>query len=364
VYKEKENKMERKLTLPILTLALALLACSVQINPTNPPPATDTAIPPIISTDTLVPTIPGVDTLSPTITMTDTLFPTIPSTDTPVPIPTITKTPILLSPTPSSVPSSVPELSVDILRNATYYAPFYKRTVKLVNGSYSEGSGATAYSVQILNVYAYGDLNGDGKVDAAVILAENGGGSGTFESVAAVINLRGAPHQTGQVKLGDRVLVKSANIAKGVIHLNMLVQGPNDPLCCPSQAEVQSFWLLGNDLWLMDVTSGSTGVERSINITYPGNWVDVTNPFTVSGNVPISPFENTLNYAIYLLDGTKVNESSVLVSSAGMGTPGTFTKTFDLSSAGITGLVVIQFKELSAADGSILALDSVVLNLH
>ena len=318
--------MKRKLIIPSLALVLVLLACSVQIDTTNPPP--------ISITDTLVPSS------------------------------TVTETPTLPSLTPSPLPPSGPELSLDSLRNATYYAPFYGRTVTLVNGSYSEGSGATAYSVQMLDVYAFGDLNGDGKFDAAVILAENGGGSGVFESVVAVIDLDGAPHQTGLVQLGDRVLVNSAIISSGVIHLNMIVDGPNDPACCPSQPEMQSFWLLGNNLWLMRVTSGPTGVERSINITYPSNWVDVTNPFTVNGNVPISPFENTLNYAIYLPDGTKVNESSLLVSSAGMGTPGTFSQTLNLSSAGISGQVVIQFKDLSAADGSILALDSVVVNLH
>jgi hypothetical protein len=47
-----------------------------------------------------------------------------------------------------------------------------------------------------------------------------------------------------------------------------------------------------------------------------------------------------------------------------MGTPGTFTKTFNLNNAGITGVVIVQFKDLSAADGSILALGSVVFNLH
>jgi hypothetical protein len=92
--------------------------------------------------------------------------------------------------------------------------------------------------------------------------------------------------------------------------------------------------------------------------------VGVTNPFTVNGNVTISPFENTLNYAVYLLDGTKVNSSSLLVSSAGMGMPGAFTKTFNFSSAGISGFVIIQFKDISAADGSTLAQDSVVVNLH
>ncbi len=253
---------------------------------------------------------------------------------------------------------------MDILRNATYTTPYFLKTVKLINGSYTEGSGATYYSVQMLDIFAYGDLNGDGKADAAVILAENQGGSGVFKSVVAVLNQGGAPHQISSVQLGDRVLIKSADISRGVIHLNMVVHGPNDPMCCPSQAEWQSFWLLGNDLWLMRVTSGPTGTERAITVSYPGIWSDVHNPFTVSGDVSISPFENTLNYSIYDLDGTKVTSGPLLVSSPGMGTPGTFSKAFDLSSAGITGVVIVQFKDISAADGSTLALGSVVFNLH
>lgn len=351
--------MNRKSMLPALALVLALLACNFQFNSTNTPPllVTDTLIPPASITETSIPT------LTYTLIPSDTSTPIPSITDTLIPPPTLTDTPALM-PTSSTVPSSVPELSVDILRNATYYAPYYGRTVKLVNGSYSEGSGATAYSVQMLTVFAYGDINGDKKVDAAVILAENGGGSGTFESVVAVINQGGSPHQISQIQLGDRVLVNSANISLGVIHLKLIVHGPSDPLCCPSQAEEQSFWLLGNNLWLMELTSGPLGVERSINITLPGNWVSVTNPFSVNGSIAISPFENTLNYGVYRLDGSKVDSSSLLVSSAGMGTPGTFTKTFNLSSAGVTGLLVIQFKDISAADGSVLALDSVVINLH
>jgi hypothetical protein len=351
--------MNRKLIIPALALFLALQGCSIPLNITGTPPLilTDTPIPPAANTETPIPTIS--DTLVPSYTATP-----IPSnTNTLIPPPMMTETPVL-SPSPSPVPSSVPELSVDSLRNATYTTPYFLKTVKLVNGSYTEGSGATYYTVQMMGVYAYGDLNGDGKVDAAIILAENQGGSGVFESVVAVLNQGGGPHQISSVQLGDRVLVKSADISRGVIHLDMIVHSPNDPMCCPSQADVQSFWLLGNSLWLMDLTSGPTGVERTITITYPGNWVGVTNPFTVNGNVTISPFENTLNYAVYLLDGTKVNSSSLLVSSAGMGMPGAFTKTFNFSSAGISGFVIIQFKDISAADGSTLAQDSVVVNLH
>ena len=251
-----------------------------------------------------------------------------------------------------------------MLRNGTYYAPVYGRTVTLVNGSYSEGSGASAYSVQMLDVYAFGDLNGDGLDDAAIILVENGGGSGQFESVIAVYNSGGAPLQAGFSQLGDRVQVNSVNITSGVIYLAMLVQGPSDPMCCPSLPETQSYWMIGSNLWLMRVTTQTAGVVRSIDVTSPGNWADVTNPFTVFGSVTVSPFENTLAYRIYLPDTTNVNESSLIVSSAGMGTPGTFSQTYDLSMAGITGTVIIQFLDLSAADGSTLAMGSVVVNVH
>jgi hypothetical protein len=318
--------MNRKLILPCLVLIGTTLACSVQINATNPPPPTDTSTPQII----------------------------ILSTDTP-PEPTQTAT---------QEPTANPGFSLEDLQNATVYAPYYGRTVTLHAGAYSEGSGADLYTVQMLDVFAFGDLNGDGKDDAAIILAENGGGTGVFESLAVFIDLNGSPHQVDQLQLGDRILVNTAEISLDVIHLEMTVHAPNDPLCCPSQQEVQSFWLLGNDLWLMRVTSGQTGVERAINIAYPANWADLVNPFTVNGSVPISPFENTLGVGIYLTDRTVINESSLMVSSDGMGTPGTFSQSFNLANAGITGLVVIQFKDLSAADGSILALDSMVINLH
>jgi hypothetical protein len=60
-----------------------------------------------------------------------------------------------------------------------------------------------------------------------------------------------------------------------------------------------------------------------------------------------------------------VNESTLSVDSGGIGGgPGTFSQTFDLSNAGVTGPVVLQFLDLSAADGSTLALGSVVLTIH
>lgn len=315
--------MTRRLFLPIVALALAVLACNV---PAEAPTLPTNTLPPGAATATF--TLPATDTVAPG------------PSDTPA--------------TPA--PPGSGGLTLDLLRSGTYRAPYFDRTVTLVNGSYSDGAG---YSVRMLEVHAFGDLTGDDRDDAAVILAENDGGSGTFESVLAVELRSGAAHQISEQGLGDRVQIGSADISSGVIHLNMTVHGPADPLCCPSLPQRQNFWLIGNSLWLMRVTSTIGGVERAINITSPGNWVSVTNPFSVNGSVSVAPFENTLAYKVYLIDGTVVNESSLIVNSSGM-----FSKAFDFSAAGITDFIIVQLADHSAADGSIQALGSVILDLH
>jgi hypothetical protein len=218
----------------------------------------------------------------------------------------------------------------------------------------------------MLDTVATGDLNGDGVNDAAILLAESGGGSGVFESVVAVLDKGGTPSQAGQVQLGDRVRINSLAIDSSTVKLDALVQGPNDPMCCPSQPETQSFRLVENTLWLTHLISRTPdNHDRSITINAPADGSSVTNPFTVSGSVTIAPFENTLAYRLFLPDGTKVNESTLLVDSSGnAGGPGTFSQPFNLSNAGISGPVILQILDRSAADGSTLALDSIMLTVQ
>ncbi len=326
--------MSLKFLFPTLFLVLAVLACNIQT-----------------ATPTLNPEVLTGTPSSNSVATTDTPMPPAP-TNTSV----ITNTPI----GPTAVPGG---LTLDMLRNGTYHTPVYNRTVTLVNGTYSEGSGSSAFSVQMLNVYSFGDLNGDGKDDAAIILAENDGGTGVFESLIAVINQGGTPHQESQKQLGDRVQMNTVDISSGVIHLNLVVQGPSDPLCCPSLPQKQNYWLIGSKLWLMHLNSTIGGTEHIIVVDTPAIWSTVTNPFTVSGSMTVLPFENTLAYHIYLIDGTTVNESSFTVTPSG-GTAGTFSHDFNLSSAGITDWVIIQFVDTSAADGSTIALGSVILKTH
>jgi hypothetical protein len=320
--------MSRKLIISISVLMLAVLACNL---PTTSPSST-----PVIVPNTAEPSGPTATPL-----LTDTTLPSAPTTTT-----AITNTP--------------GDLTLEMLRNGTFLTPYFNRTVTLVNGTFSDGSGATYYSVQMLNTYAFGDLNGDGKNDAAIILAENQGGSGSFESVIGILDQGGTPHQVSQAQLGDRVFVNSVDISSGVIHLDMVVHGPTDPMCCPSLPQKQNFWLISNRLWLMRLTSSIGGTEHVININSPAIWSTVANPFTVTGIMSVLPFENTLAYHIYLTDGTKINESSFTVTPSG-GTTGTFSHMFNLGAAGITDWVILQFVDVSAADGSTIALGSVIL---
>ena len=273
--------------------------------------------------------------------------------------------PVTATETPTSLPSpSVPSLTLDMLKNATYDAPFYTRTVTLVNGTYLEGS-PDIYFVQILDVYAFGDLNGDGTDDAAVILLENGGGTGQFESLVAVLNSGGKPLQAGTAKLGDRVRINSVAIVDGEITVDMVVQGPNDAMCCPSQPIAQSYRLDGDNLVMVRSTSRTPdGAGRAINIESPADGAAVTSPVTVTGSETIAPFENTLAYRIYDATNTQINEEPLMVDAPDMGAPGTFTLTFGLSTAGGTGPIRVEILDLSAADGSTLAMDSVMLILR
>jgi hypothetical protein len=77
----------------------------------------------------------------------------------------------------------------------------------------------------------------------------------------------------------------------------------------------------------------------------------------------VGPFENILAYAVYTSDNTLVTNSSVMTDSPNPGDPGSFSLPVDPSMAGVYGLVRIEFSELSMADGSVMTLDSVLVNV-
>ncbi len=130
------------------------------------------------------------------------------------------------------------ELTVEQLGNATY-SGIYDESVTLTDGLYEgepfvEG-GASRPTVQLIeDTVLYGDLNGDGVDDAAMLLVENSGGSGVFTYLGAQINQDGQPVDAGTVLLGDRTQIQSGVIEDGQIVIDMVTQGPQDAMCCPT----------------------------------------------------------------------------------------------------------------------------------
>jgi hypothetical protein len=133
-----------------------------------------------------------------------------------------------------------------VLQNTTY--TIGGKEITLVDGQYENQAEYT--SVMLVPPAATGDLNGDGVDDAAVILADNTGGTGTFEYLVPVIDEAGEMVSGEAVYLGDRVRIETMTIADGVITLEVVTHGPDDPMCCPTQAETWTFQWAGGTLQL------------------------------------------------------------------------------------------------------------------
>lgn len=134
-------------------------------------------------------------------------------------------------------------LSPEELANTTYKSEWTQDgTAPLNNGEYSEPAApgsATMTTVRLTNHIAYGQL--ELQDAAAVVLVTDPGGSGTFYDLAVVINQGGQPVNVSTFRLGDRVEINSIEIDGNEIFVDMVTQGPDDPMCCPTQRVIKSF---------------------------------------------------------------------------------------------------------------------------
>ncbi|MCK9622918.1 MAG: hypothetical protein M0R47_20580 [Methylobacter sp.] len=157
------------------------------------------------------------------------------------------------------------------LANATYWINELG-TFHLDNGEFNSqyGEGVTQRHKVTLDKIAFGDLDHDGLTDAAVILAWQSGGSGTFKSLMAMRNTGSAPQQQDDILLGDRVQISALSITASQVHLETVSSGPRDPACCPSQ-QVKQVYILHDGKWTQsaDKITDST-VSTASNATFTG----------------------------------------------------------------------------------------------
>jgi heat shock protein HslJ len=102
--------------------------------------------------------------------------------------------------------------------------------------------------VTFIEPYAFGDLDGNNLEDAVVLLVESSGGSGSFVYLAAVLNLSGEPLNLATQLLSDRARVQALSVADGIVTVDMVAHGPEDPMCCPSQRVIETYELQGDEL--------------------------------------------------------------------------------------------------------------------
>ncbi len=96
------------------------------------------------------------------------------------------------------------------------YEDIYDYALKLDDGLYEgepfvEGASSKPRVELIERVMAFGDLNADGVDDAAVLLVESSGGSGSHLYLAAVF-VDGLNIRTSTTLIGDRTQVRSLSI--------------------------------------------------------------------------------------------------------------------------------------------------------
>lgn len=147
--------------------------------------------------------------------------------------------------TDSATPPRVAEMA-----SATYTG-ITEEPVTLVDGRW-EGppfvdGGASRPSIGLIDHFVLtGDLEGDGTAEAAVLLWESSGGSGTRLYLAAVGRRDGRIENLDTILIGDRVQIRSGEVDNGRIALDLVRAGPMDAACCPTE-KVRAYWTLSED---------------------------------------------------------------------------------------------------------------------
>lgn len=279
--------------------------------------------------------------------------------------PAVTVAPAPTATLPPDTPTPAPD-HVEQIRNAQYQLGFSDQidVVQLSDGVYQSGTagGADYVEVRVSDFIALGDLNNDGANETAAIISENYGGTGVFTFLALYLNQNAQPVFLTSVFIDDRPAIEGLGIENGEVFLSATTHDADDPFCCPTLRTERHYRLINNQLEMTDyVTFTPDGRPRTIAIESPENGGEVFSSVQVRGTVAIAPFENTLTYRIYDVGGVELAVGAIAVTAADFGAPGVFDEVISLGNILSGAAIRIEVQDISAADGSLFAMDSVEL---
>jgi hypothetical protein len=255
---------------------------------------------------------------------------------------------------------------VEGIRNAQYQlgASDTLEIVQLTGGKFEQGTEGSEdfISVSVTDFVTLGDLNADGTEEAVALVSENYGGTGVFVFLAVYAKMDDAWTFITSSIVDDRPELHELSITDGKIFLEAVIHGPDEPMCCPTLRTARHYRFIDDQLDMVDyATFTPDGRPRTITIEAPMDGAEVFTSVQIRGNVAIAPFENNLVYRIFDISGIELSAGPIQVSAPDLGAPGTFEAVIPLGRALSGSIIRLEVQDQSAADGSLLAMDSVEL---
>jgi hypothetical protein len=96
---------------------------------------------------------------------------------------------------------------------------------------------AAQNTVRIVGEPVMGDATGDGRPDAALLLENDPGGSGTFYYAVLAVDDDGSYRATNAVSLGDRIAPRGVEFTDGRFVYRYLERKPGEPLAVAPSVE-------------------------------------------------------------------------------------------------------------------------------
>jgi heat shock protein HslJ len=132
--------------------------------------------------------------------------------------------------------------------------------------------GASRPEVLLLDFYLSGDLDGDGSMEAVVLLNLSTGGTGQLLHLAVVTSQGDALENSATVFVGDRIQLRGGRIDEGRIILDVVRAGAEDAACCPGEV-ISLGWRLAPAGDLESVAVGGEPSRLSLAILADTEWV-------------------------------------------------------------------------------------------